>query len=79
MYNIIIKLLQDLVPVHKCVQFSVTLWIVAHEAPQHMGFFRQEYWRGLPFPPPGEFRNPETEHASPVFPVLQADTLPTEP
>ena len=63
-------------PVHKCVQFSVTLWIVAHEAPQHVEFFRQEYWHGLPFPPPVQFPNPGIEHASPV---LQADTLPTEP
>ena len=31
----------------------VTPWTVAHPAPLSMGFFRQEYWRGLPFPPPG--------------------------
>ena len=33
----------------------VTPWIVAHQAPLSMGFPRQEYWSGLPFPPPGDF------------------------
>ena len=36
------------------VQFSVTLWTVAHQAPPSRGFSRQEYWSGLPFPPPGK-------------------------
>ena len=31
----------------------VTPWITAHQAPLSMGFFMQEYWSGLPFPPPG--------------------------
>ena len=44
-----------------------------------MGFFRQEYWSGLPFPPPGDIPDPGIEPASPVSPVLQADSLPTEP
>ena len=35
------------------VQLFATLWTVAHQAPLSMGFPRQEYWRGLPFPPPG--------------------------
>ena len=34
---------------------SVTLWTVAHQAPLSMEFSRQEYWSGLPFPPPGIF------------------------
>ena len=33
-----------------CVRFFVTPWIVAHQAPPSMGFSRQEYWSGLPFP-----------------------------
>ena len=37
-----------------------------------MGFFRQEYWSGLPFPPPGNFPDPEIE---PVSPALQVDSL----
>ena len=35
-----------------CVQFFVTLWTVAHQVPLSMGFSRQEYWSGLPCPPP---------------------------
>ena len=34
------------------VQLFATPWTVAHQAPQFMGFSRQEYWRGLPFPIP---------------------------
>ena len=40
------------------VWLSATLWTVAHQAPQSMGFPRQEYWSGLPFPPPGDFSQP---------------------
>ena len=41
-----------------------------------MGFFRQEYWSGLPFPSPGHLPNPGTK---PRSPALQADSLPSEP
>ena len=41
-----------------------------------MGFSRQEYWSGLPFPSPGDLSNPEIE---PRSPTLQADALPSEP
>ena len=37
-----------------CAQSSLTLWTVAHQAPLSMGFPRQKYWSGLPFPPPGD-------------------------
>ena len=36
------------------VQFFVTLWAVAHQVPLSIGLFKQEYWSGLPFPPPGD-------------------------
>ena len=36
------------------VQLFVTQWTVTHQAPLSMGFSRQKYWRGLPFPPPGD-------------------------
>ena len=55
---------------------SVTPWTVAYQAPPSMGFFRQEYWNGLPFPSPGDLPNPGTE---PRSPTLQADTLSSEP
>ena len=41
-----------------------------------MGFFRQEYWSGLPFPPPGDLPNPGIEPESPVASALQVDSLP---
>ena len=37
-----------------CVQLFVTLWAVAHQGPLSTGFSRQEYWSGLPCPPPGD-------------------------
>ena len=42
-----------------------------------MGFPRQEYWSGLPFPPPGDLLNPGIEPASQMFPILRVDSLPT--
>ena len=39
------------------VQLFVTLWTVAHEVPLSMGFYPQEYWSGLPFPPSGDLPN----------------------
>ena len=42
-----------------CVQFFVTPWTVARQAPEiSMGFSRQEYWSGLPFPSPGNLPDP---------------------
>ena len=40
------------------VQLFTTLWTVDCQAPLSMGFFRQEYWSGLPFPTPGDLPNP---------------------
>ena len=59
-----------------CVQLFVTPWTVAHQAPLFMELSRQEYWSGLPCPPPGVLPNPETEPGSPA---LQANFLPSEP
>ena len=50
-----------------CVQFFVTSQIVAHQAPPSMGFSRQEYWSGLPFPSPRELPNPGIEPRSPAL------------
>ena len=46
------------------------------QAPLSMGFSRQDYWSGLPFPSPGDLPNPGIEPGSPA---LQADSLPSEP
>ena len=54
----------------------VTPWTVACQTPLSMGFSRQEYWSGLPFPSPGDLPDPETEPSSPAFPAWQADSLP---
>ena len=41
-----------------CVWLFATPWTVAHQAPLFMEFSRQEYWSGLPWPPPGDLPNP---------------------
>ena len=43
------------------VWLFATLWTLAHQAPPSMGFFRQEYWSGLSFPPPGDLPDPGIE------------------
>ena len=58
------------------VQLLATPWTVAHQAPLSMGFSRQEYWSGLPCPPPGGLPDPEIK---PRSPALQPDSLPSEP
>ena len=60
-------------------QFFVTLWTAACQAPLSMGFPRQEYWSGLPFPPLGDLPDRGTEPTSPASPALQAGSLSTEP
>ena len=57
------------------VWLFATPW-TAHQAPLSMGFSRQEYWSGLPFPPPGDLPNPGIK---PRSPALQADALTSEP
>ena len=44
-----------------CVRFFTTLWTVAYQASPSMGFSRQEYWSGLPFPSPGDLPDPGIE------------------
>ena len=46
------------------------------QAPLSVGFSRQEYWSGLPFPPPGTLPDPGIEAESPGATALQADSLP---
>ena len=54
----------------------VTPWTVAHQAPLSMGFSKQAYWSGLPFPSPGDLPYPGIKFWPPA---LQVDSLPTEP
>ena len=62
---------------HACMLSRVwlfaTLWTVARQAPLSIGFSRQEYWSGLPFPSPGDLPDPGIE---PRSPALQANSLP---
>ena len=52
------------------VQFFVTLWTVARQAPLSMGFSRNEYWSGLPFPSPEDIAGPGIELSSLASPTL---------
>ena len=52
------------------VQLFATLWTVACQAPLSMGFPRQEYWSGLPFPLPADLAHPGTEVLTPGSPAL---------
>ena len=58
------------------VRLFATPWTVAYQAPPSIGFSRQEYWSGLPFPSPGDLPDPGIKPRSPTF---QADALTSEP
>ena len=58
------------------VRLFATPWTIAHQAPPSMGFSRQEYWSGLPFPSPGDLPDPGIQ---PTSPALEADALTSEP
>ena len=58
------------------VSDSLRPWTAACQAPLSIGFSRQEYWSGLPFPSPGDLPNPGIKARSPA---LQADSLRSEP
>ena len=58
------------------VRLFTTPWTVAYQVPLSMGFSRQYYWSGLPFPSPGDLPNTGIE---PRSPTVQANSLPSEP
>ena len=53
-----------------CVHLFVTLWPIAGHAPLSIGFFRQEYWSGLPCPSPGDLPDSRIEPRSLKSPIL---------
>ena len=57
----------------------MTTWVVAHQTPLSLGFPRQEYWSGLPFPPPGDLPNSGIKPESSVSPALAGSFFTTEP
>ena len=61
------------------VQLFETPWPVAHQAPQSMGLYGQEYWSGLPFPTPVNFPDPGIEPESLDSPALRGAFLTTAP
>ena len=61
------------------VSLFVTPWTVAHQTPLSMGFSRQEYWSGLPFPAPRDLPDPGIKRMSLVSPVLAGGFFTTVP
>ena len=53
-----------------CVRLFAALWTITHQAPLSMRFFKQEYWSGLPSPPPGDLPDEGIEQASLMSPEL---------
>ena len=60
------------------VQPLATLWTISCHAPLSMGFSRQEYWTGLPCPPPGNLPDPGLKPASSVIPCIAGGFFTTE-
>ena len=63
-YEVKVKLLSR-------VRLFGTPWTIAYQAPPSLGFSRQEYWSGLPFPPPGDLPDPGTKSNKQDSPVTQ--------
>ena len=61
------------------VLLFVTPWAVAHQASLSLGLFRQEYWSGLPFPPPGDLLDLGIKLVFPVSPGLAGGFFTAEP
>ena len=61
------------------VRLFVTPWTVVHQVSLSMGFSRQEYWSGFPFPSLGALPNPGIEPMSLVSPALAGGFFTTEP
>ena len=61
------------------VRLFATPWTVAHQLPLSVEFSRQEYWSGLPFPPPGDLPNPDIKLLSPASPALAGRFFTTVP
>ena len=60
------------------VQLFETLWTIARQGPLSMEFSRQEYWNGLPFPPPGDLPDPGIEPTSLASSALAGEFFSTE-
>ena len=65
-----------LIPSCVCAKLLQTPWTAALQAPLSMGFSSQEYWSGLPCPPPGNSPKPGIEPVSHMSPALAGGSLP---
>ena len=74
--NIAINCVKVKVKTFSCVRLFVTPRTVAYQVPPSLGFSRQEYWGGLPCPPPGDLPDPRIK---PTSPVLAVDSLTLSP
>ena len=61
------------------VRLLANWWTASHHAPLSMGFSQQEYWIGLPCPPPGDLPHPGIKPSSPVAPALAGRVFRAEP
>ena len=61
------------------VRLFATPWTIARQVPPSREFSRQEYWRGLPFPTPGDLPKPGTEPTSPASSALKGRLFTTKP
>ena len=61
------------------IRLSETPWILAYQASLSLGFPRQEYWSGLPFPSPGNLPDPGIKPKYPESSALAGEFLTTEP
>ena len=61
------------------IHLFATPWTVARQAPLSMGFSREEYWSGLPCPPPGDLPDPGIKSMSLMSPALAGRFFTTEP
>ena len=61
------------------VRLFATLWTVAYQAPLSIGFSRQEYWSGLPYPAPGDLPDPGIKPVSLKSPALPGRFFTAEP
>ena len=75
-FKFFLKMLKVKVKLLSHVRLFATPGTVAYQASPSMGFFRQEYWIGLPFPSPGDLPDPGIEAG---YPASRGDDLPSEP
>jgi len=69
-YKLLYVHFMDCLIAKSCLSLFATLWTVARQAPLSKGFSRQEYWSGLPCPPPGDLPDPGIKLLSLMSPVL---------